>query len=186
MRQYAGKHKRAGQWSYGTDEFEYIFNPMTADPDISATKDRPANSGSRQKPAARKTISRTIVNFWLDASLLILFTVLSWVTVVLRFVFPPGPDSEGWTLWGRTYVQWVGFQFVVLAAFSLGVLVHVMLHWPWVCGVVQSRLVKKKGGGKMDDGSRTLWGVATLIVIFNIIGLAIAVAVLTIQPPVAP
>ncbi|MBX3433824.1 MAG: DUF4405 domain-containing protein [Pirellulales bacterium] len=131
--------------------------------------------------------SKTDVNFVLDALLLAAFMVLCWASVVVRYVFPPGPKAEGWTLWGGDYLVWSDIQFGSLCVLAMGVLVHVMLHWSWVCGVVASRTSsKKKGAGKAanrDDGSRTLWGVGLLIVVFNIIGLGVAAAALTITGP---
>ncbi len=133
-----------------------------------------------------KKISRTWINFWLDCGLLCLFTALCWCAVVVQFVFPPAPDASGWTLWGWDYTQWSSLQFGLLAAFALSVLVHVMLHWSWVCGVLASRLGRRgEDGGKphWDDGIRTLLGVATLIGVLHVIGIGVAIAVLTIQAP---
>jgi hypothetical protein len=128
-------------------------------------------------------MSRTIVNFWLDCLLLLLFLLLVWVSVVLRFVFPAATNASGWTLWGWTYLQWSGLQFVVLCLMVLAVLLHVMLHWSWVCGVVLTRLLPRRGKKSRDDGSWTLYGVGLLIVILNLMGLAIAAAALMIQSP---
>jgi len=66
------------------------------------------------------------------------------------------------------------------------VILHVMLHWTWVCGVVENWHRKRRGSaatGKTDAGNRTLWGVGTLIVVLNVLGLGIAVAALSVQGP---
>ena len=130
-------------------------------------------------------MSRTAVNFLLDSFLLVVFLLLLWVAVVVQFVFPAAAQAAGWTLWGWTYGQWQSFQFAVHGAMALAVLLHVMLHWSWVCGVVASRVSQIRGRKrtKVDEGAQTLYGVGTLIVILNIMGLAIAAAVLTIQGP---
>ncbi|MCA9235917.1 MAG: DUF4405 domain-containing protein [Planctomycetales bacterium] len=135
-----------------------------------------------------KKLTKTDVNFWLDTFLLVVFAALCWSSVIVRYVFPPGPKSEGWTLWGGDYMTWSDIQFGSLCVLAAGILVHVMLHWSWVCGVVASRVRAKKGAGKAanrDDGSRTLWGVGLLIVVFNAIGLGVAAAALTIQGPLS-
>ena len=127
-------------------------------------------------------MSRTLINFLLDALLLVAFAVLIWSSVIVRFVFPPGADAKGWYLWGLNYDQWTTVQFAMVAVLALGILIHVMLHWSWVCGVITSRVLRDKKA-KLDDGTQTLYGVGLLIVIFNILGLAIAAAALSIQGP---
>ena len=133
-----------------------------------------------------KRISKTDVNFWLDTFLLCTFMVLCWSSVVVRYVFPPATKSEKWTLWGLDYLAWTDVQFATLCVMTAAVLLHVMLHWSWVCGVVESWRRKRRGIkaiAKQDNGSRTLWGVGLLILICNLLGLAIAAAALSIQGP---
>ena len=128
--------------------------------------------------------SRTAVNFWLDSALLVVFLLLAWVSVVLRFVFPAGTAAAGWTLWGRGFDDWSAFQFALLSVLAFGILLHVMLHWSWVCGVVANRLSRWKGKSmRLDDGVQTLYGVGLLIVILNVVGLLIAAAALMIRMP---
>lgn len=132
---------------------------------------------------ARK-LSRTDFNFCLDAVLLTLFVALCACSTIREFVFPPGPEARGWTLWGRSYSDWSRYQFAILATMAAAVLLHVMLHWSWVCGVVRNRLGSKRTGSVgADDPNRTLWGVGLLIVIVNLIGAIVAVAELTIKSP---
>ena len=64
----------------------------------------------------------------------------------------------------------------------MGILIYVMLHWSWVCGVLATRLTRDKKT-KLDDGTQTLYGVGLLIVLVNVLGLAIAVAALSIHGP---
>ncbi len=130
-------------------------------------------------------MQRTLINFWLDVTLLILFLAVLWSSFVIRFVFPPPTLAQGWRLWGWTYDHWDDFQFVLISVFASAVLVHVMLHWSWVCGVITSRLLSKKDGKRRnwEDGTRTLYGVGLLVVLVNILGLAFAAAVLTVQGP---
>ena len=127
-------------------------------------------------------MSRTIVNFLLDATLLAAFSILLVTTVIVRFIFPLGPEAHAWRLWGMGFDQWVSVQFALIALLALGILLHVMLHWSWVCGVVATRLARDKKA-KLDAGAQTMYGVGLLIVIFNILGLVIAAAALTIQAP---
>lgn len=133
-------------------------------------------------PDKRRPMSWTDINFWLDALLLVLFVALCWCSTVVRFVFPPGPAATGWRLWGADYDQWSGLQFGLLATFALGILVHVMFHWSWVCNVATSRFSRDKKA-RIDEGTQTLYGVGLLIVLLNLIAIGIAVAALMIQRP---
>ena len=102
------------------------------------TSSEPRSSGQRR-------ISRTAVNFLLDLALLVAFLGLIWSTAVLRFVFPPATAAAGWTLWGFNYDDWSGLQFALVCVLLLGVVLHVMLHWTWICGVIAARLPRPAG-----------------------------------------
>lgn len=127
-------------------------------------------------------MSRTGLNFLLDACLLAVFTGNVAVAVVLRFVFPAPTQSDAWRLWGLTYDDWSAANFNLTAFFALLVLLHVMLHWSWVCGVVAQRLSKLKGRTfRVDEASQTVYGVGLLIVVLTAIGVFAAAASVSIR-----
>lgn len=129
-------------------------------------------------------MSRTILNFLLDVALLLIFLSLIWVSTVLRFVFPPPTGAAGWTLWGFGYDAWANLQFNIVCLIILAVLVHVMLHWSWVCGVIAARLLGRKGAAaRGDDGTQTLYGVATLTGLLLLLGGLILAARVAVQAP---
>jgi heme/copper-type cytochrome/quinol oxidase subunit 2 len=146
--------------------------------------DNRQHANFQTKSMARK-ISRTDVNFLLDALLLLLFIAVCVLSVILEFVFPPGTQADGWLLWNSSFNEWSRLRFYVLASMAAAVVLHVMLHWTWVCGVLSSRLGGKSNqkSAKHDDPSRTLWGVGLLIVIVNLVGAVIAAAALMIRGP---
>jgi len=142
------------------------------------------------KPAGRRTAgpagrragwSWSWINLLLDAALLVMFMGLCFAAVVVRFVFPPGPAAAGWTLWGLDYDAWGGVQFALVGILAGGILVHVMLHWSWVCNVIASRISGR--GSRVDDGLQTIYGVGLLIGLLVSVGTALAVAVLTVKGP---
>ncbi len=126
-------------------------------------------------------LSRTMINFWLDALLAVSFVALSIVAVIVQFVFPPGVGAKGWMLWGMNYGQWCSIQFGLLAFLGIGVILHVMLHWTWVCSVVARRIFKTKE--MPDDGIRTVYGVGFLIVLLLTGAICVGVAMMTIRMP---
>jgi hypothetical protein len=131
-------------------------------------------------------LSRTALNFFLDLVLFTITVCLLFVSALLRFVFPPPSASAGWTLYGYGFDAWANAQFVLLCLIGVAALLHVMLHWSWVCGVVVTRLLGRKGGqAKLDDGVRTLYGVAMLIGILVLVGILLGICSLSVQPPTA-
>lgn len=141
----------------------------------------PDREATKPGPAARGGLSWSEINFLLDVLLLVLFVALCAAAVIVRFVFPPGPAAKGWMLWGFDYDAWGGIQFGLLAVLAGGILVHVMLHWSWVCNLLASRLGGRKA--RVDEGVQTIYGVGLLIVLLNVIGITVAAAKLMIQGP---
>ena len=126
-------------------------------------------------------ISRTLVNFWLDAVLMLAFVALSITAVIVQFVFPPGVAAKGWMLWGMNYGQWCSLQFALLAVLGFGVVVHVMLHWTWVCSVITRKIFHRHD--LPDDGIQTVYGVGLLIVLLLTGAALVGMAMLSIQMP---
>jgi hypothetical protein len=148
--------------------------------DDSTTQTAPAPRGD-SRPKGQRRLSVSVINFWLDASLLIVLSVLGWVSAVLQVVFPAPTAADGWTLWGLTYDQWHDVQFGSLCVFALGVLLHVMMHWNWVCSVIATQIVRARQ--RPDEGMQTIYGVATLIVLLHLIAAGVVVALLCVRHP---
>ncbi len=127
-------------------------------------------------------MSRTLINFFLDTFLAIVLMVLIWLTFTLQVAFPPPTAAAGWTLWGLSYNAWSRIQFGAFCVLVGGVLVHIILHWTWVCAVIAKQFFGKKPKTQ-DDGTLTLYGVGTLVVLFNLLGAALAAAYFAVQSP---
>lgn len=126
--------------------------------------------------------TRTDVNFWLDFLLAAAFLGLVAISLLIRFVFPRAQDSVGWSLWGYGYDDWIQVQFIVIAVLTLLILIHVMLHWNWVCSVAVQRIIRADTK-KADNGWQTIVGVGLMILLLNILGIMMGVALLTIRHP---
>lgn len=113
---------------------------------------------------------KTVINFWLDALLLVLFLVIAWELSILRLAFPKD-SGDHWKLLGRTSGDWQDITFATFCVFAVGVVVHVMLHWAWIVATVQTRFLKHKA--TKDDGSHTMIGVGVLFVLIHIVAAGI-------------
>lgn len=144
---------------------------------------RPASSSSGGTPApARRRVSVSVINFWIDVSVLVLLCLLGWVSAVLQFVFPAPTTAAGWSLWGLSYDRWHDVQFALLCLFAADIVLHVMMHWNWVCSVIATQIVRSRS--RPDEGMQTIYGVATLIVLLHLIGAAVIAAMFGVhQPP---
>mgnify|MGYP003331728971 CR=1 FL=1 len=126
-------------------------------------------------------VSRALVNFAMDMLLLLLSVVLSLVSVIVQFVFPPGVSAKGWHLWGLNFGQWCGLQFGLLSVLGFGIVVHVMLHWTWICSVLARQILGQRD--VPDNGLRTVYGVALLIGLLMTGAIFIGLAMISIQMP---
>jgi len=130
-------------------------------------------------------MNRTTLNFWLDLTLLCLFSLLVGCSVIVHYVFPLGTQAAGWSIWGWSYNDWCMIQFGILCTLALGVLIHVTLHWTWVMGVIGGYQGRRRGRKRVQysDGSRTLIGVSTLVVLLHLVAAGVAAAALMLRGP---
>jgi hypothetical protein len=154
--------------------------PVTSPPDHPAESSLVVAQQSAPRPVRRK-LSMALINFWLDASLLLAVGFVGWVSAVLQVVFPAPTYAAGWTLWGLTYNQWHQLQFGSLCFCALVILLHVMLHWNWVCNVIAAQVLRIKQ--RPDDGMQTIYGVATLIVLLGTMLAGLIAAFLMVRSP---
>ena len=77
------------------------------DPDsVGEAPSQTAPAHTREKQAKpRRRFSISVINFWLDATLLTLLCALGWVSATLQIVFPAPTAADGWILWGLSYDQ---------------------------------------------------------------------------------
>jgi hypothetical protein len=168
-------------------DFKILAGPkMTADSLEEQTSNDPTRSlePARQSDGpipTRRRFSVSVINFWIDATLLVLLATLGLVSAVLQFVFPAPTAADGWTLWSLTFDQWRDVQFGCLCVLALAVVLHVMMHWNWVCSVIAAQILKTRR--RPDEGMQTIYGVATLIVVLHVIAAGVIVALFSVRPP---
>lgn len=114
-----------------------------------------------------------IINFWLDVILLVLFLVQAWMFAVLHVVFPRGADAK-YRIWGLTPLDWSESLFATFCIFAVAIVLHVMFHWAWICGIVATRILHQKA--RKDDGSHTLIGVGLGVLLIHLLVIGILAA----------
>lgn len=154
-----------------------VLSPENAESPAQAAVDT-----QEPKPGRRKT-SMVLINFWLDAGLLISIAFLGWVSAMMQVVFPAPTAADGWELWGLTFDQWRDLQFGSLCVCGLLALEHLALHWNWVCGVITTKVLRVKS--RPDEGVNAVYGVGTFIGIMTVMLAGIIVAIVTVKRPPA-
>lgn len=145
-----------------------------------AQANRKASERTANRPSGRR-LSKPWINFWIDVTLAAIFIGLCSVAAVVQFAFPPASTAAGWLLWGLSYDQFATIQFCLLCVLAAGIILHVMLHWTWVCGMLTRG--RPESSLRTDDGIRTIVGVGVLIAALHVIGVVLLVAMLMIEQP---
>lgn len=139
----------------------------------------PGLSEQTRSPPKPQKVSKSIINFVLDAALLIAAVFLLWVSVVMRMVFPAPTSADGWTLWGLSYDRWHDIQFSTLCVVTLLALEHLVLHWNWVCGMITTKILRVRK--RPDEANQAVYGVATFITLLLTLLAGLAAAMLAVK-----
>lgn len=155
---------------------------MTTQIRESATESQHAVAQSEKPPAVvTRTVSKAIINFWLDAALLTAVLFVAWVSVMLHIVFPVATSADGWTLWGLSFDQWRNIQSAGLGVGALLALEHLVLHWTWVCGMIATRLFGARKGP--DEAVQAMYGIGSFITILVVMAGTMIVAMICVKRP---
>ncbi len=146
-----------------------------------AKADRAAEDATGTPRTGRRKVTRSLVNFWLDAALFIALAFIVWVSALMKVVFPAPTAAAGWELWGLSYDQWCHVQFIAICAFGLLALEHLVLHWTWVCSVLTTQVLRVKG--PRDDSANVIYGVGTFIVLLILLMGSLLAAVVMVHRP---
>ena len=110
-------------------------------------------------------MKRNTLNFWIDLISLFVMLGLAWTGLLIHYVLPPGSGGRGgghgMTLWGLGRHDYGSIHFYLALALIALMVIHIWLHWSWVCTTV-----KKLAGMKSVNGSRgIIYGIALLVII---------------------
>ena len=109
-------------------------------------------------------MKRNTWNFLIDGLTLVVFVGLAWTGILIHYILPPrygrGAGAE-MLLWGWDLHDYGQVHFyLALSALAL-VLLHVWLHWAWVCNTIANLL----GLSKASYARRLLYGLIFLLLL---------------------
>lgn len=124
-------------------------------------------------------MSKALLNFVVDFLLLVSLLSLIWITAMLQVVFPDPTKADGLILWGWNYTQWRNVQFLSLCVSTLITMEHLVLHWPWICGIIATKILKVKN--RPADGILAVYGVGFFIMVLVVMMIGIIFAYLSVS-----
>ena len=114
-------------------------------------------------------MKRNTLNFWIDFIGFLVMSGLIWTGLLIHYVLPPGTGGQHsgreLTLWGLGRHDYGDIHFYMALVLIGLMVIHVWLHWSWVCGTVNKLLGTKAAG----NTRRAVYGVGVLAVMVVLI-----------------
>jgi len=114
-------------------------------------------------------MNRALLNFFIDLATFLVLLAMIGTGLLVRFVLPPG-TGERLSVWSYSRHDWGDVHFWLAVGLGALVLVHLLLHWNWVCSVVgrwvrSSRAAVRPRSALRRNlvGSAVLLGTAVLV-----------------------
>ena len=111
----------------------------------------------------------TTFNFIVDAVSLLIILAMVYTGLLIKFVMPPGTNHSH-LLWGLGRHGWGDVHFWLAVWLGVVLIIHVTLHWAWVCQMVSHLLSRFKPLARAGRGKRTVYGIVFCIVLIALIG----------------
>lgn len=115
-------------------------------------------------------MARSTLNFVID--LVTFFVMLGMIAtgLLIRFVLPPG-SGERRSLWDYTRHDWGDVHFWLAVTLGGLVLVHLALHWGWVCSLVSRWFASAEARARPKSAlRRNLVGAALVLSVAGAVG----------------
>jgi hypothetical protein len=86
----------------------------------------------------------------------------------MKFVLPPGSGSR--SVWGLGRHAWGSVHFWIAATLLVVMVVHVGLHWAWVCAATRRVALRSPSHARLRGPRDALWGAVFLTAIVVVLG----------------
>lgn len=122
-------------------------------------------------------MKRSALNFLIDVLTFLVFFAKVWTGFLIHYILPPGGGrGHALTLWGMNRHDYGNVHFYLALAMVALIIVHLWLHWPWVCSIMSNLL----GAPQPKRIRRVLYGTILLLVM----GIVIAGSLLWVETKV--
>lgn len=107
-------------------------------------------------------MKRTWLNFLIDGITAVCGIGIVWTGLLLYFILPPGSGRSGGALFKMTRHEWGDWHFYFAMAGLALIVIHIVLHWQWVC-VMVCRCVPGGSKGSPRRSRRMLAGILAMV-----------------------
>lgn len=115
-------------------------------------------------------MARNTLNFVIDLVTFAVMLAMIATGLLIRFVLPPG-SGERRSLWDYTRHDWGDVHFWLAVVLGGLVLVHLALHWSWVCSLVSRWCASADARGRPKSVlRRNLVGAALVLAVTGLVG----------------
>lgn len=112
-------------------------------------------------------MTRNTLNLVVDIVTFLALIAVTLTGLLMKFVLPAGSPREGLALFGWDRHVWADVHFWATVALGAVLILHLALHWRWVCAMV-GRLTPGPRRTRMPAWERNLLGVAWLAIIVGV------------------
>lgn len=105
---------------------------------------------------------RSTANYAVDVLTFLVILLMIWTGTILYFVLPPGSGSGQGAreLLGWTRHDWGDLHFYLAAGLVGLIVVHVALHWSWVCMLTRRIVTRRAPDHALSAFRRNIYGIA--------------------------
>lgn len=108
---------------------------------------------------------RASMNYVVDLLTLLAMLGIAGTGLIMKFALPPGSGSAGLALWSLGRHDWGSIHFWLTVAAGVLLLLHLYLHWSWVCVLTNRLMHPFRKVTPPAKGNQRLAGVAALLVL---------------------
>ena len=111
-------------------------------------------------------MKRNTINFWVDLLTFIVLFLKIWTGLLIHYILPAGQGrGKSLELWGLNRHEYGVIHFYLAVAMIALVVIHIWLHWPWICKTMAAILKTKKS----NPSRYTSYAIASLVIAFLLI-----------------
>lgn len=128
---------------------------------------------NEQNANKNRKSGKTKLKFTIDLLAFLLMLSMIGTGLIVRYILPPGSGGrgrwEGLSLWGMDRHDWGDLHFW-LALGIVGLLVlHVALHWSWICNYVRRHLGRNTQPAKLSKRASVAIGIGFVVLLNGMI-----------------